>query len=75
MLTRSVGRSTYDAPMTTVNPAPPSFGRARISSPNWNDTTTDADYEDLDVIAANIERERAAARLRVTAAIAARLGR
>ena len=37
--------------------------------------TTDADYEDLDVIAANIERERVAARLRVTAAIAARLGR
>ncbi|OIH94850.1 MULTISPECIES: hypothetical protein [unclassified Curtobacterium] len=61
--------------MTTVNPAPLSFGRARISSPNWNDDTTDADYEDLDVIAANLERERAAARDRVAAAIAARLGR
>ncbi len=75
MLTRSVGRSTYDPLMTTVNPAPLSFGRARISSPNWNDDTTDADYEDLDVIAANLERERAAARDRVAAAIAARLGR
>lgn len=75
MLTRSVGRSTYHAPMTTVNPAPLSFGRARISSPNWTDDTTDADYEDLDVIAANLERELAAARARVSAAIAARQAR
>lgn len=75
MLTRSVGRSTYHPHMTTVNPAPKAFGRARLSSPNWNVDTTDADYEDLDVIAANLERERDAARARVAERIASRLRR
>lgn len=72
MLTRSVGRSTYDPPMTTVNPAPKAFGRARLTSPNWNVDTTDADYDDLDVIAANLERELVEARVRVAERIAAR---
>ncbi|WFR65888.1 hypothetical protein P9139_12085 [Curtobacterium flaccumfaciens] len=44
-------------------------------TPNWTDDTTDADYEDLDVIAANLEREETAARRRVEAQIAARLAR
>ena len=75
MLTRFVARSTYDPPMTIVTPEPRPFGRSRVYTPNWTDDTTDADYEDLAVIAANIERELAAARLRVAARIAARTAR
>jgi hypothetical protein len=75
MLTRFVGRSTYDPSMTIVTPEPRPFGRSRVYTPNWTDDTTDADYEDLDVITANLERERAAARLRIEARIAARLAR
>lgn len=75
MLTRFVGRSTYHPPMTIVTPEPKPFGRSRVYTPNWTDDTTDADYEDLEVIAANIERERAAARRRIEARIAARLAR
>ncbi|TDN43413.1 hypothetical protein EDF64_10883 [Curtobacterium flaccumfaciens] len=72
MLTRFVGRSTYDPPMTIVTPEPRPFGRSRVYTPNWTDDTTDADYEDLDVIAANLERELVEARVRVAERIAAR---
>ncbi|WP_261976545.1 hypothetical protein [Curtobacterium sp. B8] len=53
--------------MTIVTPEPKPFGRSRVYTPNWTDDTTDADYEDLEVIAANIERERVAARRRFEA--------
>lgn len=75
MRTRFVGRSTYDPHMTIVTPEPKPFGRSRVYTPNWTDDTTDADYEDRDVIAANIERERVAARRRFEARLAAALAR
>ncbi|WP_133520277.1 hypothetical protein [Curtobacterium flaccumfaciens] len=58
--------------MTIVTPEPRPFGRSRVYTPNWTDDTTDADYEDLDVIAANLERELVEARVRVAERIAAR---
>ena len=75
MLTHFVGRPTYPSPMIIANPEPKPFGRSRVYTPNWTDDTTDADYEDLEVIAANIERERAAARRRFEERLAAALAR
>lgn len=75
MLARFVGRSTYDPHMTIVTPEPKPFGRSRVYTPNWTDDTTDADYDDPEVIAANIERERAAARRRFEQRLAAVLAR
>lgn len=69
MLTDLVGRPTYDPAMTIADLTPQPFGRARVYTPNWGDDTTDADYDDPAVIAANIERERVAARARVAARI------
>ena len=76
MLTRSVGRSTYACPhddrdtlLRRRSGVPGSLRRTGTT------TTTDADYEDLDVIAANLERERVQPGSGSPQRIAARLGR
>lgn len=67
----TVGRPTYPAPMTTVTPRPFEFGCAPTKNRDWGHDTTDADYEDPAVIAANLERGLAEARIRVAAELAA----
>lgn len=57
--------------MTSITPGPLRFGRAPVRRAGWGAETTDADYEDPAVVAANLQRSLEAARARV----AGRFGR
>lgn len=68
--------------MTAVSPGsvspgsgPLRFGRAAVRRADWGGETTDADYEDPVVVAANLQRSFEAARARVTERVAASVAR
>jgi hypothetical protein len=63
--------------VTAVSPGsgPFRFGRAPVRRAGWGGDTTDADYEDPDVVAANLQRSLDAARVRLTGRVAGRFRR
>ncbi|WP_144759571.1 hypothetical protein [Curtobacterium sp. 9128] len=52
--------------MTSVHPGPFSFGRAPVGRRERLVEPTDADYDDPNVVAANLDRALRAARARLT---------